>query len=678
MKRFLSLFAASACIVALAASCVKIINEGGADGGRTGSDKGGDDEQSGQTFQIDRSKIYGTWQVVKAKFAEDAVMSDWPYEDTYATFKENGIYEGEGYYGKGTGSYSIKDDIISVLIDGQPYVDYAVSEQKDSSATMCAKFRSNGVKVWMECKKVTDSGTLPTDIVTDDEIFQSESNLKAATLGVYKSATEFAKYQFEIEQTIIKGNSSSITPQTSQVQKLWSAGYTVLSRANLCINGINSVSGSHPEFKEKYLPHFLALRAYAYYNMAMLWGDIPFVTESNIEEAKLGLPRTSKSVVYAKAIEDLSSITTEVVDFANLGVNIFSNASINLLLAELYLTVGNNTLAKSRAGDVSGTSAQPVLSFVESVNEQESNAFVVYIGAHSSLFIEEADGNTATLLDDWKKAEFADFGYWAMLKRIGKAQHECGCSDYRLLLPIPHSEIIMNSKLTQNPGYDGNVPEPVPETAILCLRISDGGDTKSSLEPTAPRTIQDGDNVWVNGKVYQAKNSTVEVEPAESYIVYYGLSSLDIGTEVNCSILEFPEYLEEYPDIPYGAVSNSTTIDLKILTSLFKVTLTTDLDIDRVILTAPDESTKISGYMAFSLPDMTYSGCRKGNNMIKAKNFKGENVFYFSIPPMTLPVDTKVDVYDKQENLVRSVKTTKPITLQRAKITSINVKVGDE
>jgi hypothetical protein len=53
----------------------------------------------------------------------------------------------------------------------------------------------------------------------------------------------------------------------------------------------------------------------------------------------------------------------------------------------------------------------------------------------------------------WHVSEYTDYGYWAFLKRIRKAQEITGCYDYELLMPIPYMEIINNSSLTQNTGY---------------------------------------------------------------------------------------------------------------------------------------------------------------------------------------------------------------------------------
>jgi hypothetical protein len=53
----------------------------------------------------------------------------------------------------------------------------------------------------------------------------------------------------------------------------------------------------------------------------------------------------------------------------------------------------------------------------------------------------------------WLASDYLDYGYWAALKRMGKAQEVTGCFDYELLMPIPYIDILQNPNLSQNPNY---------------------------------------------------------------------------------------------------------------------------------------------------------------------------------------------------------------------------------
>ena len=233
--------------------------------------------------------------------------------------------------------------------------------------------------------------------------------------------------------------------------ELWAAGYKVIGRANICISAINKLGDRKTQVETKYLPHILAVRAYVYYNMAMLWGDIPLITEDNMEEAINWLPRSSTSDVYSKAINDLLSCKDNIVDFGTYGNSIFSSAAANILLTELYLTIGNALSAEEMIAKVGSPSNQNIFNIIETEGAETINVYAIYVKAHPALLKEEAAGNSSTLVSDWQSAENADFGYWAMLKRTGNAIKTVGCQEYQKLLPIPSSQL--KGEMTQNPGY---------------------------------------------------------------------------------------------------------------------------------------------------------------------------------------------------------------------------------
>ncbi|MEN7551920.1 RagB/SusD family nutrient uptake outer membrane protein [Rapidithrix thailandica] len=57
------------------------------------------------------------------------------------------------------------------------------------------------------------------------------------------------------------------------------------------------------------------------------------------------------------------------------------------------------------------------------------------------------------ILEERRRELFAEGFRWYDLVRTGKAQEEIGLADRELLLPIPETELLLNEKLEQNPGY---------------------------------------------------------------------------------------------------------------------------------------------------------------------------------------------------------------------------------
>lgn len=103
-------------------------------------------------------------------------------------------------------------------------------------------------------------------------------------------------------------------------------------------------------------------------------------------------------------------------------VPIMTTTDVKLLYAECEIHLGNNAKASkyiSEVGNINGISGTNVS--VEGIKQ-----------LRKSLKLQD---------------------YFAFLKRNGLAMKELGLEKYQLLLPIPQNEIMVNPKLTQNPGY---------------------------------------------------------------------------------------------------------------------------------------------------------------------------------------------------------------------------------
>ena len=84
--------------------------------------------------------------------------------------------------------------------------------------------------------------------------------------------------------------------------------------------------------------------------------------------------------------------------------------------------------------------------------DSNNNRYPVYSKQTIDYLYKESKKDVADLVTLWT-ANNLKFGYWQMLKRIGKAKEISGCEDYQLLLPIPQDELNFNPNLSQNPGY---------------------------------------------------------------------------------------------------------------------------------------------------------------------------------------------------------------------------------
>ena len=97
------------------------------------------------------SAIVGTWKITAVKTSQSGSYIGWPFETTYASFKSDGTYYGSGYFGTGSGKWSIKGNTINTYVGGELYVSYEIISV--TSTTSELKMSVGGHAIWIKCNK---------------------------------------------------------------------------------------------------------------------------------------------------------------------------------------------------------------------------------------------------------------------------------------------------------------------------------------------------------------------------------------------------------------------------------------------------------------------------------------------------------------------------------------------
>ena len=97
------------------------------------------------------SAIVGTWKITAVKTSQSGSYIGWPFETTYASFKSDGTYYGSGYFGTGSGKWSIKGNTINTYVGGELYVSYEIISV--TSTTSELKMSMGSDAIWIKCKK---------------------------------------------------------------------------------------------------------------------------------------------------------------------------------------------------------------------------------------------------------------------------------------------------------------------------------------------------------------------------------------------------------------------------------------------------------------------------------------------------------------------------------------------
>ena len=97
------------------------------------------------------SAIVGTWKITDVKTSQSGTYISWPFKTTYASFKSDGTYYGSGYFGAGSGTWSVKGNTVNAYVGGELYASYEIISV--TSTTSELKMSMDGESIWIKCKK---------------------------------------------------------------------------------------------------------------------------------------------------------------------------------------------------------------------------------------------------------------------------------------------------------------------------------------------------------------------------------------------------------------------------------------------------------------------------------------------------------------------------------------------
>ena len=428
-----------------------------------------EDKPTEPLFQ--REDLYGTWKVTKAKFAEDAIMTEWEYEDTYATFKENGLYEGKGHWGNGEGTYSVSGNTITTYISNAPYITYNVISLNGTDAEIKATIVASSQSIWIQCEKVELTETTPDDdVITGTVIttFNDINDIKPYLGAAYGHLRDYMLYHHYIEYDALTNDRSKLTPTSDMIHNAYANGCKVIRLTNTVLKSLGS--GGDIDWAEACIAHFRCVRAFVYYNMVTLWGDVVYWTENDDANTVISMPRRRAYDVINAEITSLSQIAfnTEILDYGN---SAFDTVTAKLLLAEMYLYIKDIQNAQSLLTEIDNNGNSSINTFSISLDQytsgddiyfndykelicpESSSSLDIYTTRSLELYAAEANKQLTDLPALWKASTTAQYGYWPMLNRIEQATEIIGCSKHETLMPIPMSEIIHSPNVSQNDGY---------------------------------------------------------------------------------------------------------------------------------------------------------------------------------------------------------------------------------
>lgn len=321
--------------------------------------------------------------------------------------------------------------------------------------------------------------------VAVEEIWNTPANIQAVLSNCYSIFQQFTHSQLQLEYLRTKKAAQNapwwnntltnqrITSSSEKVQAAFTNAYKAVNVLNTLIDHetyIRDNLGSSDA--DILLGQAIALRALAYYNLAMLWGNVPFIDRSlNTPYDVTTVPQRSQAGVFEYALSQIRKaipmLPTTYETALKTKCLVTRDAAV-MMAATILLTQQNYSDAETLLKGLdpqkyNGNMAETANLYYGNIDSTTSLIFSlasgnglyqpIYTYNHYKLLLKEAQRDTEGLSEEWKTLPYMEYGYWAALKRLGTAQTVTGCQDHELLMPFPSQELSANYNLTQNPGW---------------------------------------------------------------------------------------------------------------------------------------------------------------------------------------------------------------------------------
>jgi starch-binding outer membrane protein, SusD/RagB family len=247
---------------------------------------------------------------------------------------------------------------------------------------------------------------MPIDKITAAKTFSSNETATAAVLGLYSQMMPTLPF-FSCGGTSIYAGLSSdellLTSTTSteetefQQNKLsasngtislnfWQRAYKLIYQANACIEGLQASPTLKPGVKDQLLAESRFTRAWIYYYLVNLFGDVPLVLTTDYK-LNATLPRALQSQVYQQIVQDLlqakSALPATYPTAGKVRPNKWAAAA---LLARVYLHLQDWNQAETEATDIISSGTYGLVTNLNNVFLANSNEAIWQLAPVESGF----------------------------------------------------------------------------------------------------------------------------------------------------------------------------------------------------------------------------------------------------------------------------------------------------
>lgn len=242
------------------------------------------------------------------------------------------------------------------------------------------------------CKKFIEVKQ-PSNRITGDVVFQDNATALAAINGCYArlsnisltfanggSSVFLGMYADELTTNITSvdytdfANSNVSSNNSIVLSNFWRNGYETIYQVNRCLQGLQNSTSIPKPSQDQWQGECYFLRAFCYFYLVNLFGDIPLTTVTNYENNSL-LPRSASAEVYKQMKDDLIKATALLKpEYPSEGKFRANRYAALALLSRLCLYAGDWQDADRYSSEVIASGLYPLPSLANAFLKSSSEA----------------------------------------------------------------------------------------------------------------------------------------------------------------------------------------------------------------------------------------------------------------------------------------------------------------
>ncbi len=196
--------------------------------------------------------------------------------------------------------------------------------------------------------------------LTSETIYTNPDNALSALNGIYHAWADWGTYRYFYPKAINfnSGFYMSRDWQSSDLLALsplqgnfivnivWNGHFNAISRANDVIAGVSTAEGD--ETIQDVVGQAYFLRAFGYFNLVRLYGDVPLRTEP-VSSETLYLGKQDSKAIFDQIVSDAKNAIVNMN--GSIGAGYPKQYAANMLLAKVYMHLATNPQLQSEAKD---------------------------------------------------------------------------------------------------------------------------------------------------------------------------------------------------------------------------------------------------------------------------------------------------------------------------------------